>query len=478
MNTQELKMPIKGVPFEHQQRAFDFACDIFGLSDFKRKSSGVGLLMEMGCGKTLVAIAVIGILYQLGLITRVIIAAPLSLLGVWESEFEAFADFDYSLTVLKGTSAKKKEAIAKIPKIGLQVIVVNYESAWRLEKDLLAFGAECVCCDEGHKIKEGRTAQSKGMHHLGDRANYKLLLTGTLITNRELDVFSEYRFLDPRVYGMSFYAFRNRYFDMTGYGNHVPVFRKYMLDDFLKRMHSIAFRTTKKECLDLPAITEEVRTIELEPKAMKMYKELEEESYTELKNGEVTAPNILTKLLRLSQVTGGHLTDDEKDTHVVSTAKLAALEDIIDAADAENQKIVVMARFVPELNDIQALLEKKKIGYAVVRGGVKDRAEEVRRFQEDEDCRVFVGQIAAAGLGLTLTAASTMVFYSLDYSMSNFDQARARIHRVGQKENCHYIYLIAKGTVDRKVIRSLRNKIDLAKTLVDDFRKGANPFTD
>ena len=154
---------------------------------------------------------------------------------------------------------------------------------------------------------------------------------------------------------------------------------------------------------------------------MKMYKELEDESYTELKNGDVSAPNILTKLLRLSQVTGGHLTDDEKDTHVVSTAKLAALEYIIDAADAENQKIVVMARFVPELNDIQALLEKKKIGYAVVRGGVKDWAEEVRRFQEDEDCRVFVGQIAVAGLGLTLTAASTMVFCSLDYSMSNFD---------------------------------------------------------
>ena len=476
MQANELKMPIKGIPFDHQQRAFDFACDIFGLKDFKKKSSGVGLLMEMGCGKTLVAIAIIGILYRLGLITRVIIAAPLSLLGVWESEFEAFADFGYSLTVLKGTSAKKKEAIANARGKGLQVIVVNYESAWRLEKELLAFGAECVCCDEGHKIKEGRTAQSKGMHHLGDKADYKLLLTGTLITNREIDVFSQYRFLDPRVFGVSFYPFRNRYFYMGGYGQHTPIFKKSMLNDFLQRMHSIAFRTTKKECLDLPAITEEVRTVELETKAMKIYKELEDESYTELKNSEVTAPNILTKLLRLSQVTGGHLTDDEQDTHLVSTVKLAALEDIIDAADAENQKIVVMARFVPELNDIQALLEKKNIGYAVVRGGVKDRAEEVRKFQEDDDCRVFVGQIAAAGLGLTLTASSTMVFYSLDYSMSNFDQARARIHRVGQKENCHYIYLVAKGTVDRKVIRSLRDKIDLAKMLVDDFRKGTNPF--
>ena len=107
----------------------------------------------------------------------------------------------------------------------------------------------------------------------------------------------------------------------------------------------------------------------------------------------------------------------------------------------EGRKLVVMARFIPELNDIQELLEKKGIGYSLIRGGVKDRAEEIRRFQEDEDCRVFVGQIAAAGLGIN-------------------------------------IYLIAKNTVDRKVLRSLREKRDLAKLLVDDYRKGKNPFKD
>jgi SNF2 family DNA or RNA helicase len=89
---------------------------------------------------------------------------------------------------------------------------------------------------------------------------------------------------------------------------------------------------------------------------------------------------------------------------------------------------------------------------------------------------VFVGQIATAGLGITLTAASTMVFYSLDYSMSNFEQTKARIHRVGQKNGCTYIYLIAKGTVDSKILTALRNKADLAKMLIDDYRKGANPF--
>lgn len=311
---------------------------------------------------------------------------------------------------------------------------------------------------------------------MGDRAQYKLLLTGTLITNHELDAFSQYRYLNLKVFGDSFYRFRNTYFDMVGYGNHIPRFRSYMQEDFLQKMHSIAFRVTKDECLDLPEIIEEVREVELEPKAMKMYQEIEKESYTELQDSEVSAVNVLTKLLRLSQLTGGHLTDDDGDCNAVSTAKLAALGDIVDSMMAENKKLVIMARFVPEMNDIQEMLEKKGIGYAAVRGRGKDRAEEIRRFQEDSDCMVFIGQIAAAGLGITLTAASTMVFYSMDYSMSNFEQAKARIHRVSQKNDCLYIYLIAKGTVDRKVLKSLRNKVDLAKLLVDDYRKGKNPF--
>jgi SNF2 family DNA or RNA helicase len=249
-----------------------------------------------------------------------------------------------------------------------------------------------------------------------------------------------------------------------------------MTEDFLRKMHSVAFRVTKAECLDLPDITEEVRTVDLEKDAMKLYDSIEDESYAELDESEVTTANILTRLLRLSQITGGHLTDDDGIVNTVSKAKLDALSDIIDSAIAEDKKLVIMARFVPELDDIQELLEKKKIDYAVVRGGVKDRDDEIHRFQYDDKCRVFVGQIAAAGLGITLTAASTMVFYSLDYSMSNFEQAKARIHRAGQKENCHYIYLVCKGTVDRKVLNALRKKQNLAKMLVDDYRKGRNPF--
>ena len=474
----ELMMPIKAAPYDHQKRAFAFACDKFGVFDERLKSRGTALLMEMGAGKTIVSIAVAGCMYQYGKVNRVLVVAPLSILGVWEEEFEKFADFPYSLTILKGISAKKKEQLTKLPDGGLQVVVVNYESAWRLEKELMAYNADLVIADEAHKLKENRTSQSKGMHRIGDKARYKLLLTGTVITNRELDVFSQYRFLNPAIFGTSFYTFRNRYFDMGGYGNHTPLFRRQMTDEFLQKLHSIAFRVTKVECLDLPAVTEEVRTVELEAAAAKIYGKIEAESYAELAESEVTTVNILTRILRLSQITGGYLTDDDGTVNAVSRAKLDALSDILDAAMAEDRKLVVMARFVAELDAIQELLKKKKIGYAAVRGGIKNRDEEIRRFQHDENCRVFVGQIAAAGLGITLTAASAMVFYSLGYSMSNFEQAKARIHRAGQKEKCHYIYLVCKGTIDRKVLYALQKKVNLAKMLVDDYRKGENPLKD
>lgn len=477
MNQTTLPMPVKVKPFAHQREAFDFACSKFGIDGGVKSSDGVALLMEMGCGKTLVAVAIAAALYRHGYGNRVLVVAPLSILGVWRDEFTRFADAPAEVTVLEGATAKKKTALAALPDDDrLRVVVVNYESAWRMEKELLAFHPNLVIADEAHKIKEARTAQSRAMHRIGDRAPFKLLLTGTVITNRELDVYSQYRFLNSRVFGNSFYAFRNRYFDMVGYGNHIPRFRKRMTDEFLQHLHSVAYRVTKDECLDLPEVTEEIRTVELESAAMKLYRELERDSYTELADSEVSAVNVLTRLLRLSQITGGHLTGDDGANKPVSAAKLDALADIIDSVIAGDGKLVVIARFAAELDDIQKLLERKGVGYAVVRGGVRDRDEEIRRFQEDAGCRVFLGQIAAAGLGITLTAASTMVFYSLDYSMSNFEQAKARIHRAGQKRNCHYIYFVADDTVDTKVIKALRDKVDLAKTLVDDYRWGRNPF--
>jgi len=483
----------------------------------------------MGTGKTITSIAIAGKLYLDNLITRALIVAPLSIVGVWDEEFSKFADFPYKLAVLNGSGAKKAETLKSLTGQGLkgnnstreieplQIAVVNYESAWRLEKELAAWltqgGGSVVICDEGHKIKSHNISASKAMHRIGARADYRLLLTGTVITNKAIDVFSQYKFLNPAIFGNSFYSFRNRYFDMVGYGQHTPVLKKSMEPELMRKMHSIAFRATKAECLDLPAMTDIVRTVELEPAAMKVYRDLVKESFAELGNDrEVTATNILTRLLRLSQLTGGFIGDAPSPTAAggrgregeegrqpgefrsgsekgdlgcnpsrngitnISRAKLNALSDILEEAQNEGRKLVVIARFVPEIKAICSMLEKSKIGYTLIMGGVTDREEQVSRFQNDPNCTVFVGQIATAGLGITLTAASTLVFYSTDYSMSNHEQARARIHRVGQKENCTYIYLTAKGTVDEKVLKALKNKADLAKSLVDDYRQGINPF--
>ena len=429
--------------------------------------------------------------------------APLSILGVWEDEFRKFADYDYSLAVLDGTGARKADTIRHMTGAALQVLVVNYESAWRLEKELAAWKPDCIVCDEGHKIKTHNIAASKALHRLGARVPYRLLLTGTVITNKPIDVFSQYKFADPAVFGSSFYLFRNRYFDMVGYGNYTPVMKKSMEAEFMEKLHSIAFRATKAECLDLPECTDIVQRVELEPAARRVYLQLVKDSYADLANGSVTVTNVLTRLLRLSQLTGGFVGNDtDAATEQVSSAKLDALSDLIDASDVadfpnrqrqslrdsettrvsdfaenDNHKLVVIARFLPEIRAIERLLQKKGLRYAVIHGSVHDRAAQIDAFQNDPAVRVFVGQIATAGLGITLTAASTMIFYSLDYSMSNYEQTRARIHRVGQKHPCTYIHLAARGTIDEKVLKALRDKANLAKALVDDYRAGRNPFT-
>ncbi len=292
-----------------------------------------------------------------------------------------------------------------------------------------------------------------------------------------------------------------------------------MEPEFTERLHRIAFRATKAECLDLPDTTDIIQRVELEPAALRTYRQLVRDSYAELSEGVVTATNVLTRLLRLSQLTGGFVgtepkrpqcgmkrggspvskgacqaerrqatiancgNDEGASTEQVSSAKLDALSDIMDRADQDagrpgaRQKLVVIARFLPEIRAIDKMLERKGIRYARISGEVKDRAAQIDAFQNDPGVWVFVGQIATAGLGITLTAASTMVFYSLDYSMSNYEQTRARIHRVGQRHPCTYIHLVAKGTVDEKVLKALRDKANLAKSLVDDYRAGKNPFS-
>ena len=286
------KIPVKAEPFKHQREAFNFAMKLY---DDAENSRGVAMLVEMGCGKTLTAISVAGALYEAQKIKKLLVVCPLSIVGVWNDEFQKFADFDYELSILKGSTAKKAELLEKMQDNGLQVAVVNYESVWRMEHKISSWKPDFIIADESHKIKTHNISASKAMHRLGYRAKYRMILTGTVITNKAIDVFSQYKFVSPQIFGYSFYAFRNKYFDMVGYGNHTPALKESMKDELMEKIHSIAFRATKAECLDLPETTDIIRFVELEPKAMGIYKSLVKDSFAELSKGEVTVTNVLTK---------------------------------------------------------------------------------------------------------------------------------------------------------------------------------------
>ena len=433
-------------------------------------SKSVAILAEMGTGKTLISIGIAGHLYLKNEINKLLIVAPLSITKVWEEEFGKFADFDYQIKVLEGSAYKKAEMLRNLFGNKLQVAVVNYESCWRMEKEIADWKPDMIICDESSKIKNPQAKQSKALHRLGKKSKHNIILTGTPVTNNPLDFFSQYKFLDEDIFGGSYYAFRSKYAVMGGYGNYQVVGYK-NLQELTEKAHKIAFRITKKEALDLPEQVDTNRYIELEPKARAIYNQVERDSFAELDSGDLSTPNVLTKLLRLSQITGGYVKNEFNDiAEQVSSAKLNELEDIVDQCMEANKKLVVFARFIPEIDAIAKMLRTKKIKYSMIRGDVKDRASEVDKFQNDNETKVFIGQLQTTGMGLTLTAADTAVFYSLSYNFADYEQAKARIHRIGQKNTCTYIHLVAKNSIDEKVLDALSKKKNIADLVVDNWR--------
>jgi SNF2 family DNA or RNA helicase len=397
--------------------------------------------------------------------------APKSIVNVWQQEFDKFAAFPYTLAVLDGDGSKKADTIRHMDSAGLAVIVVNYESCWRLETDIARWRPDMIVCDESSKIKNPQAKCSKALHRLGKNSEYNLILTGTPITNSPLDFFSQYKFLDEGIFGSSFYGFRGKYAILGGYQNHQIVGYK-KLAELVQKAHSVAYRIRIDEAVELPEFIDEIRPVVLEKKAQQVYDGIDKDSFAELMGGEVTARNVLTRLLLLSQCTGGFIRDDNNGiVEEISRAKLEALEDIIDECMEQDKKVVVFARFVPEIDSIAKLLEKKNIGYSLIKGDVTDRAEQVQQFQTDPNIKVFIGQLQTTGMGLTLTAGTVAVYYSLDFSYANYEQSRARIRRIGQTKRGVYIHLVCKDTIDEKVMAALKQKADVSKLLVDDYKK-------
>lgn len=445
-------------------------------------NKGFGLLFEMGCGKTLTAIAIVGAGYQMGKVERLLIVAPTSVVAVWPKELQEYAKFKYTCKTLLGEKKqriKQIDDLLKFPFKALKVAVINYESTWRPEilEKLKEFDADMVIADESQRIKTYDAAQSKAMHELGDQARYKLILSGTPVQTAAIDIWSQYRFLDKTVFGDNFFKFRGRYAIMGGYGNKKIVGYK-DLEGLIKKEHSIAFRVTKDEALDLPEQTFETRKIQFSQKEKNLYERIKKDSYAELDGGgHITATTVLTRLLRLQQLAGGFLVqDDAQKPQLVSRAKLDALADIIeDYVIGSGKKLVIFARFIAEVKAIMELADKvlpKELKQVAIYGDIKkeDRGDIVKQFQEDPKTVLFIGQIDTAGTGITLTAADTCVYYSKNFNYATYSQSLSRIHRIGQRNCCTYIDLEIEGTIDELISKALSRKEDMAKTVVDNWR--------
>ena len=445
-------------------------------------NKGFGLLFEMGCGKTLTAIAIAGAGYQMGKVERLLIVAPTSVVAVWPKELQEYAKFKYTCKTLLGEKKQRIKQIndlLKFPFKALKVAVINYESTWRPEilEKLKEFDADMVIADESQRIKTYDAAQSKAMHELGDQARYKLILSGTPVQTAAIDIWSQYRFLDKTVFGDNFFKFRGRYAIMGGYGNKKIVGYK-DLEGLIKKEHSIAFRVTKDEALDLPEQTFETRKIQFNQKEKNLYERIKKDSYAELDGGgHITATTVLTRLLRLQQLAGGFLVqDDAQKPQLVSRAKLDALGDIIeDYVIGSGKKLVIFARFIAEVKAIMELASKvlpKELKQVAIYGDIKkeDRGDIVKQFQEDPKTVLFIGQIDTAGTGITLTAADTCVYYSKNFNYATYSQSLSRIHRIGQRNCCTYIDLEIEGTIDELISKALSRKEDMAKTVVDNWR--------
>ena len=517
--------PVKTSMYKHQIRGANMAMLTMGLinpgktADMESRDPGISkeipltgyiqhthygfsFLFEMGCGKSLTAIAVMGAAYRMKKIKKVLVVAPASVCSVWKNELSGFAGFPFSSRILTGTKDQRLKSLAGLKDAvegkdedkneensedyipgenagedPLKIAIINYESVWRPEmyKEIESWCPDMVIADESQRIKSLKAKQSKAMHKLGRMAKYRLILSGTPIQNNALDLFSQYLFLAPEVFGNNFFEFRSRYAVMGGYeGREVIGYKN--LDELIRREYDIGYRVTKKDALDLPEQVFETIPVHMDRKTENLYNKLVESCIAELEEEKtVKLDNVLTKLLRLQQFTGGFLkTDEAPEPEKIFDGKLDALSDILeDHVISSGKKLVIFCRFKAEIKAIKELLEKKKIKYGCIYGEVsmQDRGDIVSKFQTDPETKVFLAQEDTAGLGITLTAADTAVYYSVNYNYASYAQSLARIHRIGQHNTCTYIHLVCEGTVDEKVLEALQCKEETAKLIVDDWKK-------
>lgn len=441
--------------YDHQRRAIEKAAPL----------DGAALLCEMGTGKSLMAVRTV----ERWGAKRVLIVAPKSLLENWRLEWERWAEVPHEYRVVHSASRDLVRSDPAASPGRVEIRAVNYERAWRMEKELLAWKPDAVVADEGHKIKHRGSKQSKCLHRLGAAVPHRLLLTGTPITQTPLDLWSQMKFVDHRVFGKTWTPFLKRYGVLGGYmGKQIIGVQN--AEELAEKVAAVSFSCTLAEAVDLPPETDQVIYVELDPATRKIYNEARKHALAVLPEGECTAPNALAQLQLLQRIAGGHARVDAGEVVRVGESKLRALCELVEGLLEAGKPALVFARYRAELaSAVTALSHYGRVVCLDGDASSEQRARAVVDFQSGA-LKMLLCQPSVGGVGLTLTAASTAIHYSLDHSLATHEQARARIRRIGQTSPTVQAYLVARGTVDEEVLSCLRGKRDVARLTGDQIR--------
>jgi len=439
--------------WNHQKTAFWFAKD--------RKATA--LFMDMGTGKSKVVIDILNNQKA----DKVLIICPLSVVNVWNREFERHGTKKYSVIALNNSSVAKKTEKAKqhiaisVIRNTPAVVVINYESIWRPPFDSFAAGEkwDSIILDESHRIKAPGGKASRFLAKLGKHSAHRMILTGTPMPHNPGDLYAQYRFLDPAVFGTSFMRFKNEYAVPI---NQYEVAWTRNSEELSSKMYSVAFRVTK-DILDLPEAVHVQRECVLEPKTFKMYSELEKQFYVQVENGEVTTTNALTKLLRLQQIANGFVKNDENKIIQIDSAKQNLLSDIIEDI-AKEEKIVVFSKFINDLDVIKAVGKASGRRCGEISGRQKDLTSNAT-FPDNLD--LLAVQMQAGGVGIDLSKARFCIYFSVGFSLGDYEQSLARVHRPGQLNKVFYVHMISKNTVDEKIYMALQHKKNIINAIIN-----------
>jgi SNF2 family DNA or RNA helicase len=470
-------------PFDHQKDSLERGWDC---TEF-------GYFMEMGTGKSKVLIDNMGMLFLAGKINFALVIAPKGVYRNWVAkEIPEHMSDDVPHRVIRwisGPNKKQKEEMRSVQDDfdGLTIFVMNVEAFSSLKGQKAgdwmarALGDHgMIAIDESTTIKNHKAKRTKSLMKIAAQFNYRRLLTGSPITKSPMDIFAQTEFLRPGLLGYeSYYAFQGRYAVTQRRSMGAQAFQQIVgyknLDELTSRIDQFTFRVLKKDCLDLPEKIYTIRYVTLTDEQAKMYSLLQEQAMLMFEDGEmVSAPAVITQMLRIQQVMSGHLKTDDGEMKYFPSRRMDALEEI---TEEHQGKAIIWSRFRYDIIKITEMLNKKYgDGTAAAYFGDTsddDRAAAVLNFQNpDHPLRFFVGNPATAGYGLTLTEANLVVYYANDFNLETRIQSEDRAHRIGQRNNVTYVDLISEGTLDEKIVESLRNKIDIgAKVLGEQARE-------